>query len=136
MRAIISTAVAVAIALHLVLGCCWHHAHVETAVNSVSKATTRSCCGRGKASTPSHAEEQSPNESRESGSSSCDEECDVIAVRAPDDAAGTFLFDAVFVVFELPLPATSASIARKPELGDCVPRPQSTRRQLRQLFLI
>ena len=52
MRAVISITVAATIALHTVLGCCWHHAHaaapvvteVQTKVETPTKATKRCGC--------------------------------------------------------------------------------------------
>ena len=100
MRAIVSTAVAVAIALHAVLGCCWHHSHtavanaVEPLARQESVESAKQClCHHHRSDVPEKNEEHSEgHHSDDSCPTPCNETCYNAAVsRAHQDDVTTLV---------------------------------------------
>jgi hypothetical protein len=91
-RAFVSTAVAVAVALHAVLGCCWHHVHAAEAVVGVEadhvEAVAHGCCHHcrhddvAEHADESHAlsDDADRHDSEPHAPGPCTEKCDDVAV--------------------------------------------------------
>lgn len=85
-RTVISILVAVSVALHSVLGCCWHHAHeTESATVEVARkpaeTVRRCCCHRhhSEAETTAAETESQEHNSGERDSAPCGEKCQYVA---------------------------------------------------------
>lgn len=145
MRAVVSTAVAVIVALHAVLGCCWHHAHetVAATVTAPAKAAesvkaNRCCCHRYQSDEPKPVGRDSSQQgSPESCPAPCDKKCDAPAVFRVhlDDVALVPLF-AWFATFAQPV-LTPAVFTSRADLADEELQPPPIRLHLlHQLLLI
>lgn len=86
MRSFISATIVVAIALHTVLGCCWHHSHesaevVQAKTKSTDSAKTCRCHSRSKKRSQSPERNDSQRqESKKSCPIPCGEKCDTVAL--------------------------------------------------------
>ena len=89
MRTLVSITVAATIALHTVLGCCWHHAHASMPARVAAQAKTgepikplkRCSCSRKHKKPTQASEQQTPQQdSKDSCPTPCGEKCSSLAV--------------------------------------------------------
>ena len=86
MRTVVSHLVAVALTLHTLLGCCWHHAHESDAnvaqVEIESTASAHGCCHSHRAhDLVEHDEDQSiPSDPVDHSPDACGETCQYVSV--------------------------------------------------------
>ena len=89
MRAVVSITVAAIIALHAVLGCCWHHTHTSppiaaglVAKTAVPTKAIKRCCCHSQLKDRARLPEQNPRQqgSKNTCPTPCGEKCNLAAV--------------------------------------------------------
>lgn len=145
MRAVISITVAATIALHTVLGCCWHHAHaaapvateVQTKVETPTKATKRCCC-HGRQTRPLPAEQGlQRHHSDKSCPGPCGKKCDSAALsRTAEHDSTVHSVVVISAMPDQPLLIPAVPTLRDCSLDNLVEAPPIRRHLLHQLLLI
>lgn len=114
MRRFVSATVAAIIALHSVLGCCWHHAHeataatIETEINASEPVKEHSCrCHSHRhdvASSDQHDDDRQNSDDSSPTPAPCEGKCDTQAVdRVQHDDVAKLSLIALNANFEQPL---------------------------------
>lgn len=147
MRAVISITVAVVVALHTVLGCCWHHAHeaaagvIEREAASAEPVAKRSC-GHGHADEAksvahdSAEHDASEHDSHGSCPEPCDAKCDALALtRVQHDGVAALSVFAWVATVAQPVRSTAVLDAKAGRLDEQAPPPIRLH-LLHQLLLI
>lgn len=145
MRAVVSITVAATIALHTVLGCCWHHAHasvlvsteVQTKVAAPAKVTKRCCChSRQARDVPAEHDSQRQNP-KKSCPGPCGEKCDAAAIRRTTEHDSTVHCVVVISAMpDRPLLIPTVPTLRDSSLDTLVEAPRIRLHLLHQLLLI
>lgn len=113
MRSIVCTLAAVALSLHAIFGCCWHHAHAHAGIESdtdrgqVVASREHSHCG--------HAHEHASQPQSPCDSSDCDDDRCVFVRGDNRAAASTATFNALAVVS--PVTTSPPALAHGAHLG-------------------
>jgi len=144
MRAVISVTVAAVIALHTVLGCCWHHAHesVDVILQAKAKSTepvkTCRCHGRSKQrSQNSERNDSQRRGSKKSCPTPCGEKCDTVALsRVQQDDATMLTLVNVLYTLDQPLPTLAVQTSHAEVEDGSVDLPPLRLHLLHQLLLI
>ena len=134
MRAFVSHLVALNLALHAVLGCCWHHAlladEVSVQVEQTTPKTTHcgTCrCHRHQASQPVKPEPlpSVPSEPKDRAPDSCCGNCQGIAANRIqlDDPSDSHVFDLLPAAPFLDLSAATVALRQGPEVTPTGPPP-------------
>jgi hypothetical protein len=139
----VSIAVAVVVALHTVLGCCWHHAHAATVAlphqnaASAESAPAKKCCHHHH-DEPQHADDEPAAEhSHHSCPDQCDDKCEAPALLRVqhDDVVSLPLIDWMAAPTE-PVVVPAVVVARVDRSDGHLKPPPLRLHLLHQLLLI
>lgn len=142
MRIVVTHLVTVALTLHTLLGCCWHHTHKSDAtvaqVEVESTKSAPSCCHSHQAlDLDEHDENRSaPSDPVDHSSDSCGETCQYVSVNRVqvDNLVDLAVLD--FLPAEKPVPSAFGNTVLRYGPGDAAVYPPPLRLHLLHLLLL